>query len=521
MPETALPAQRLADWLQSRRWRRGLAALAAGMLAALGQAPLGFWPLTLVGLAVGFGLLRLAPTTRRAALTGWVFGSGYFGLTLVWIVQPFLVDIARHGWMAPFALTFMAGGMALFWAAGFALARWLAPDGRRGWLAFAVAMGAAELARGTVLTGFPWGGPGLAWIDTMPAQLASVVGAFGLTVLTFAGGGALWSATTRRGVLPIGVVAAGFALAFGTGLLLARDEVPDRGAEVTLRLIQPNAAQHLKWDPDWVGVFLDRTLALTAEPTDGPAPDLVIWPETAVPSVLGQYPELQSRIAATASPARLIAGIRRYDGTRVYNSLVLFDADGAAEAIYDKHHVVPFGEYVPLGDLLGRFGIQGLATREGYGYSAGPGAAVMALPEGLGKALPLICYEAIFPRDLRAAPERADWILQITNDAWFGTFSGPQQHLVQARFRAIELGLPFVRAANTGISAVIDARGRVLGSLPLGTAGHLDATLPGALAPTVYARWGDAPVVLLLILSAAGLIMTRRAKAIDPFGAAQ
>lgn len=505
----------------ARRWRRGSAGFAAGMAAALGQAPFGLWPMTLAGLALGFGLLWQAPTARRAALTGWVFGSGYFGLTLVWIVQPFLVDIARHGWMAPFALAFMAGGMALFWAAGFAATRWLAPDGRRGWLAFAVVMGAAEMARGTVFTGFPWGGPGLAWIDTAPAHLASVIGAFGLSVLTFAAGAALWIAAVRRQPVPIAAVVAGFALAFGAGLVLARGEVPERGTEVTLRLIQPNAAQHLKWDPDWVSVFFDRTLALTAEPADGPAPDLVIWPETAVPSVLGQYPELQARIAGTAAPARLVAGIRRYDGTRVFNSLVLFGADGEAEAIYDKHHVVPFGEYVPLGDLLGRFGIQGLATREGYGYSAGPGAAVMALPGDLGKALPLICYEAIFPRDLRAAPERADWILQVTNDAWFGTFSGPQQHLVQARFRAIELGLPFVRAANTGISAVIDARGRVLDSLPLGTAGHLDAALPGALAPTIYARWGDAPVVLLLILSAAGLIMTRRAKAIDPSGAAQ
>ncbi len=521
MPEPARPRARLAHWLAARAWRRGLVGFAAGAAAALGQAPVGIWPLTLVGLAVAFGLLRQVPNARRAALTGWVFASGYFGVTLVWIVQPFLVDIARHGWMAPFALTFMAGGMALFWGAGFAAARWLAPDGWRGWLAFAVAMGAAELARGTVLTGFPWGGPGQVWIDTPVAQLAGIVGAFGLTVLTFAAGAALWIVAARWRPVPIAAVATGFALAFGAGLALGRGDVPERALPVTLRLVQPNAAQHLKWEPDWVRVFLDRALALTAEPREGPPPDLVIWPETAIPTALGQYPDLQAQIAETALPARLISGIRRYEGTRVYNSLVLFDGQGEAEAIYDKHHVVPFGEYVPMGDFLGRFGINGLATREGYGYSSGPGAAVLTLPDGLGKALPLICYEAIFPRDLRAAPERADWILHITNDAWFGTFSGPQQHLVQARFRAIEMGLPLVRAANTGISAVIDARGRVLAHLPLNSAGRLDARLPGALVPTIYARWGDAPVVLAMILAAAGLMMTRRAKAIDAPGAAQ
>ncbi|MEJ1993159.1 MAG: apolipoprotein N-acyltransferase, partial [Maritimibacter sp.] len=215
---------------------------------------------------------------------------------------------------------------------------------------------------------------------------------------------------------------------------------------------------------------------------------------------------------------RLIAGVRRLDGRRGYNSLVLFAPSGAAEQIYDKHHLVPFGEYTPLGDLAARFGFYGMAAKDGYGYSAGPGAQVLSLPGKLGKALPLICYEAIFPRDLRDAPERADWILQITNDGWFGSFSGPQQHLVQARFRAIEMGLPFVRAANTGVSAVIDAHGAVLAALPLGQAGKLDADLPGALPPSVYGKYGNIPVVLLLIVAAAGLIVARRAKYVDPRG---
>jgi apolipoprotein N-acyltransferase len=501
----------LLTWVERRWWRVLGAGLALGIVAALGQAPLGLWPATLAALAGVAALLTVAPGPGKAALTGWAFGAGYFGLTLSWIVQPFLVDAGRHGWMAPFALVLMAGGLALFWAGAFALARWLSPGRGPVWLALAVGFGAAEALRGWLFGGFPWGGPGLAWIDTPLAQIAAWIGALGLSVLTVAGAVALWEVLARRSIAGGAVLMLAGALTLASGLALERGAIPERADPVRLRLVQPNAPQHLKWDPAWMGVFLDRALGLTAAEAEAPL-DLVIWPETAVPSLLGDAPGLQAEIAAIAAPARLIAGIRRLEGRRGYNSLVLFGAGGAAEQVYDKHHIVPFGEYVPLGDLLGRFGIHGLATREGYGYSAGPGAALLYLPGGLGRALPLICYEAIFPRDLRAAPGRADWILQITNDAWFGTFSGPQQHLVQARFRAIEFGLPLARAANTGVSAVIDAKGRVLAALPLGQDGKLDADLPGALPPTPYARFGDTPLGLALLLAGLGLFAAGRRK---------
>lgn len=507
----------LPGWLE-RRWRRVLVmGIVLGVLAALGQAPFGLWPATMIGLAGGYALLGAAPSLRKAALTGWAFGLGYFGLTLIWIVQPFLVEPDVYGWMAPFGLFFMAGGMALFWGMGFALARWLSPDGRFGWLGFAVAMGAVELTRATIFTGFPWGEPGLVWLGTPFAQLASLIGAYGLTVLSFAAAAGLWIVVARRKLVPGAALLVSVTAAFALGSALGERRVPERPDPVHLRLVQPNATQALKWDPDWMPVFFDRALALTKEPPafGTEAPDLVIWPETSVPTLLGHYPDVQAKVTAAAAPARLIAGIRRLDGRRGYNALVLFAPDGAAEQVYDKHHLVPFGEYTPLGDLAARFGFYGLAAKDGYGYSPGPGAAVLTLPGNLGKALPLICYEAIFPRDLRAAAERADWILQITNDGWFGTFSGPQQHLAQARFRAIEMGLPFVRAANTGVSAVIDAQGHVLAALPLNQAGKLDAILPGALPPTVFARWGNMPVIILLILVGVGGIVARRAKPVD------
>ncbi|MCB1337565.1 MAG: apolipoprotein N-acyltransferase [Maritimibacter sp.] len=510
---------RLPGWLEGRPARVIAGGFVIGLFTAFGQAPFNLWPATLAGLALAYALLGAAPSLRRAALTGWAFGLGYFGLTLIWIVQPFLVDLPATGWMAPFGWFFMAGGMALFWGAGFALARWLAPAGRFGWLAFAAAMGAMELIRAHLWTGFPWGGPGLSWIASPAAQLASLVGAYGLSVASFAGGALLARAVLARRTRPLVAFAAGLAVALGLGALAGRT-TPDAPAETArLRLVQPNVPQALKWQSDLVWDFFQRTLDLTHAPAAGAPPDLVIWPETAVPTILGDYPELEAEIAAAAFPARAIVGIRRLDGTRAYNSMVLFAPDGGVERIYDKHHIVPFGEYIPLGDLAGRLGIHGLAAREGYGYSRGPGAAVLDLPGPLGTALPLICYEAIFPRDLRAAPARADWVLQITNDAWFGTFSGPQQHLVQARFRAIEFGLPVVRAANTGISAVIDARGRVLDALPLGTAGHLDADLPGARPATIYARVGDWPLAAIILAFLAIFIVFRRVKPVDPAAA--
>jgi apolipoprotein N-acyltransferase len=205
----------------------------------------------------------------------------------------------------------------------------------------------------------------------------------------------------------------------------------------------------------------------------------------------------------------VVLGVLRYEDDRVFNSMVHLDGNGQIAGLYDKYHLVPFGEYMPLGDLAARIGFFGLAAQAGQGYSPGPGAELMSLGD-FGPAVPLICYEAVFPQDVNAAPGRARLLLQITNDAWFGTWSGPYQHLAQARMRAIEQGLPMVRAANTGISAVIGPRGRILASIPLGQAGYADAKLPEPLPPTLYARSGDWPVFLLLLVAAIGIAGVQR-----------
>jgi apolipoprotein N-acyltransferase len=487
------------------RFRRHAGPLAlpaiAGAVAATGQPPLAFWPLTLAGFAAAAFLLTRAQTTGAAARLGWATGVGYFAASLFWIVNPFLVEADIYGWMAPFAVVAMAAGLALFWAAGFAAAHRVAAA--PGWraLALPVALTLAELLRGHVLTGFPWGLPAYAFADTPLRALTAFIGPYGLTlaVLAVAALPFAW----RRGRGAVAALAV-LGLLWGAGMLRLAQPIPPVETTVTLRLVQPNAPQDQKWDPDWSPVFFGRLLDLTAAPGN---PDLVIWPETAVTFWLGEEPELQRLITdAAGGDRRVILGARRAEGARFYNTLAVLGPEGGVEQLYDKALLVPFGEYMPLGDLLARYGVHGLAAGEGAGFSAGPGAVALDLGPA-GRAQPLICYEDIFPAFTLSGAARPDWLLHITNDAWFGLLAGPQQHFVQARFRATEAGLPLVRVANTGISAVIDAQGRVLNSLPLGTDGLIDATLPGRLPPTPYSRTGDLPLALLLLagLALAGL----------------
>ena len=494
----------LRRWTQGARaaWpgRRmaGLAAL-GGALAALGQEPLGLWWLALPGYAL---LVRLVATRRGAGWLGLIGGAAHFALALNWIVEPFLIDPTAYAWMIPFAVVLLSFGLALFWAG----AAWAASRLPRPALAFAVTLTAAEMLRGHVLTGFPWALPGHIWFHTPVLQTASLFGGYGLTLLTLLSAAGL----SRLRPLPVTTAALLVAAAWGFGSYTLSQPGP-APRDVTLRLIQPNAAQALKWDPALAQTHFDRLMRLTAE---GPARDLTIWPETALPYSLDLHPEIYGMVAGVGHGAPVAIGAQRIDGNLAWNSLTVITPDGAEAARYDKAHLVPFGEYIPAGDVLYRlFGLRAFASQAGAGYSAGPGPQVIDLGPRLGKVLPLICYEAVFPQDVRAAPARADWMLQITNDAWFGGLTGPFQHAALARLRAIEMGLPLVRVGNTGVTAVYDARGRTVASLPFQTEGALEAALPGALPPTPYARWGEAPVLVLLAGLALALFLTRRRSA--------
>ncbi|MFT3690253.1 apolipoprotein N-acyltransferase [Paenirhodobacter sp.] len=472
--------------LKSRpRWRllAGAAVLGAGV--ALGQAPLGWWFVAVPALSLFLGLARSSP--------GWAGFAGGFGYALAgmfWITEPFLVEPEIFGWMAPFALILMAAGMGAFWALGAGL------GGRRGLPGIALGLVAMDALRSYALTGFPWILFGHIWIGTPVAQAAAYVGPIGLSLLTLLLAVAFW----RRWA---GVVAL-LALAgiWGAGQMRLNAPLPD-GPAVTVRLVQPNATQALKWDPQYRLEFFYRHLDLTANPPapGAPRPDLVIWPETAVPFLLDDPGDGLRMAAEAAGGAPVAMGIQRSEGLRYYNSLAIIHPDGTVGPVYDKVHLVPFGEYIPYGDWLARIGISAFAAQQGNGYTAGQAEQVLDLGP-LGRVQPLICYELIFPQDIRRVSERPDWIMLVTNDAWFGTLSGPWQHLAQAQLIAVEFGLPVARAANTGVSAMIDAKGRILDHLGMNDMGVIDARLPAALPKTLYARVGDGPALALLLIMA-------------------
>ncbi len=478
-----------------------LAATAGGIAAALGHAPFHLWWLAIPGFVAVIWSVSRARTRKASLFRAWLAGAAYFAVALHWIVEPFLVDAATHGWMAPGALILLAGGLALFWG----LAGWLAallggnPVPRA--LAFALALSAAEVLRGHIFTGFPWAMPAYIWADTPVRAAAAYVGAYGLTCATLLATALLASGSVWRPGPVLSVFA--FAALFAAGqarLGSAADET--RLGRVGI--VHPNVPQTEKWVRDKVPGHIDRLLELTRESAALPEPvDLVVWPEVAVVYPLDAAGGVLKAASDAANGVSVMTGINRREDGAWFNALVQVDSGGTVSSVYDKVHLVPFGEYIPF-----RLGIlRAMAATTSNGFTAGDGVRLLDTP--LGKALPLICYEGIFPGHAFKADARADYILLVTNDAWFGTFAGPFQHLDQARFRAIEHGLPVVRVANAGVSAVIDRFGNVTASLGLGEAG-LGAGEVRTGPPTVYAQMGDAPLMAFLLVCGTVLWMTRR-----------
>ncbi len=465
----------------------------AGMVASLGQAPFNLAAFMVLGLVgVMFLFTKRQPTMRQAAAMGWAFGFGYFLISLHWIVSPFLVDAAKHGWMAPFALILMAAGGGLFWMIAFWGARRL--GSQVWWLILTLPL--AELLRAYIFTGFPWASLAQGTVDVWLGRWLAVFGPHGVNVMLVALAAAITQMLSRDRNMGAAVVASLTMMPVILPFMPRETRLTDH----VVRMVQPNAPQHEKWDPLMIPVFYNRQLAFTNAPaTEGmAAPDLILWPETAIPWSLNQSKVILEEISAAAKDTPVVLGLQRREEGRFYNALVTLGPKGQVVQTYDKHHLVPFGEYVPLGDFAARFGFYGLAPRHGAGFSRGEGAQLLDMG-ALGQALPLICYEAVFAHDVNAAPERPNFIIHATNDAWFGTYAGPQQHLAQARMRAIEQGVPVARAANTGISAMIGPQGQVVKSLGLNEAGYVDAYLPKPRNPTFYSRTGDLPLAIILL----------------------
>jgi apolipoprotein N-acyltransferase len=530
-------------------WRRRAAAFVAGAASVLALAPFHAWPVLFVTLPTWIWLLDgtlartaavkfepgvWAPTPfaalRAAAAVGWWFGFGYFVVGLYWVGEAFLVEAQTFAFLLPLAVTLLPAGLALFYAgaAGLAAPFWRAGPSRI--LALGLCLSAMEYARGHVLTGFPWNVLGYAL--TYPSSLlqsAALFGIYGLTliaVVLLAAPlvliAAAPSAAARRR-LALASALLPLLLAAGWGHLRLARASPSEVPGVKLRLVQPSVPQAEKWRPEnQQRIFLehlDLSASNAAGVHDGLAGiNLLIWPEAAMPFLPLDHPAARAAIGRLLPPGTLlIAGALRAESApqgspqarRIFNSLLVFGDGGRLLAHYDKAHLVPFGEYLPLQSLLEALGLEQLTRLRG-GFATGPTPRPLLHLPGLPPLAPLICYEVIFPSAVTSGAERPSLLVNLTNDGWFGNSTGPRQHLQQARVRAVEQGLPLLRAANNGISAMVDGYGRTLVELGLDQRGSADAALPAALPATPYARFGDGIFAVLWLCGAAGLALASR-----------
>lgn len=529
-------------------WRRWLCAFLAGALSVLALPPVHVLPILfltfpiLIWLLDGLERAGVQRTryelVRAAAAIGWWFGFGYFLLGLYWIGFAFMVDADKFAFLMPFAVVVLPAGLALFIGAATGLARLFWPRGFARVVVFAILWTVMEWLRGHILTGFPWNLIGESFTASISLmQWGALVGPYGLSfivLLVVAAPASFdprldhstyaahvgWADHLRHWAVPATAICSLLLLwAGGTARLVLASPDPVAGPNtVMLRLVQPNIPQATKWKPEKrmavLGEFLRLSAATSKQLPQGlTSHTVVIWPESALAILLAREPFVLSAISRILPQGALLltGSVRGQPGPDgpsdqlqvFYNSLYAVNDEGEIIATYDKAHLVPFGEYLPFHQWLSKIGLKKLTQFQGS-FNEGPGPRTVALP-GIPSVSPLICYEIIFPGEVVSRENRPAWIANVTNDAWYGTSSGPYQHLSQARLRAVEQGLPVARAANTGVSAIIDAYGRIVVEQPLNTEGVIEAPLPRALGATPYARFGDWILLLLLVFAGGGV----------------
>ena len=519
-------------------WVNCLLALLVGALASLSLAPFDLWPLLFISYTALVILLDdviLLRSTRPQRLwggfaLGWCFAFGYFVPSLWWISEAFWVEPEKFAALIPFAVAGLPSYLSLYWGIGCALAAIAWASGPSRIISLAALLGISEWMRGHLLTGFPWNLPayGISSIEGF-SQIASVTGVYGLTVLVImiAASPAMFiGARTRQVARPYNLVMPGLVVALALSMQgwgqwrvgqyeqYARDQKP---SDLIVTIVQPNISQKDKWDRTKAQLIIDSYLNSTAAPFSMPftRPPLIVWPESALPRLLAEEDVLRAEIAANLPEgSRLLTGglhrtINATGEPAIFNSLLAMSPKGLIEDRHDKVRLVPFGEFLPFSWLLEPLGLRQIVNLP-PGFVGGEEARVVELP-GIPAFAGYICYEAVFPATT-PFHVRPELLVNVTNDAWFGTSGGPYQHLSHARFRSIEQGAPMIRAANTGISAMIDSVGRVQSSLPLGQKGTLDTVLPVGMTATFFSIYGDIGFLLTLALMILFHLICRRIK---------
>lgn len=498
-------------------WRRWLMAFLAGASAATALAPFYLLPMMAAGVTVLVVLIDGAEAhekpIRSAFAAGWFWGFGYFLAGVYWMALSFFVQADQFAWMAPFAMMGMPAFLALFTGAAAAIssAFW-----RTGWarIAFFTAVFAlVEYARGHVLTGLPWNLTGQVFAGSAAgSQTAAWYGAYGLSLAAIFLAAAPAAGLKGDGAKPLSglfVMIGGAALLYGVGAIRLALPEPQSDAREIVRIVQPNIPQREKIDWSFWAKNFERQMEHSRGAIPPDAKLFIIWPENGAPLLQEARSALDVLSRDLPDNSVLIAGtVRREAGNggeeRWYNSVAVVEETPRGREVvsfYDKHHLVPVGEYLPLYGFFKSIGLAALTPYQDRGFYSG--AAPQVLTAGGSAFAPMICYEAIFPGASYPRAERPDWLVVVTNDAWFGDSSGPRQHLDMARLRSVETGLPMARSANTGVSALIDAKGRILSRIPLYQAGKIEAPIPAKLPPTLYDRIGD----VLFFVTAAALIL--------------
>ena len=489
-------------------------AFLIGTVSAFAFAPTGLWPLMLLAIAGLCELIWRAQTLRKALALGWAFGLGQFVVGLNWIATAFTYQAAMPAWLGWIAVVLLSLYLAIYPALAVGLAwRFKAERSIALVLVLAGSWAIVEWLRGVIFTGFPWNPIGVTLVDTHLLNAATVVGTYGLSLLVVLAGGMLWLLTQKQwrnaGILLI--------------VLIAMHFVPWPVAAIptgkNIRVVQPNIGQESKWQRGFADEGERRLTALSMKP-GGQHPRLLLWPEAAVtepledsrPGAALYADEGRARAAALIAPNEylLTGGLAVFskDGQHIdsaANSVFILAQGGREVGRYDKAHLVPYGEYLPMRPLLSSIGLSRLAPGD-MDFNSGPGPRTIDL-YGWGKVGFQLCYEMIFSGEVVDRNNRPDFIFNPSNDAWFGRW-GPPQHLAQAQLRAAEEGVPIVRSTPTGISAVIDAHGHIVKALPWRTAGVIDTTLPPAASPTVFSRFGNiVPLLLGFLVLLTGIVL--------------